>query len=673
MADYVTGFQTASGIKKYDYHSLANLPESGSDITNTVISPNADYAEVGEWADGNPDRENRLGYFVAIAEVGDNTIKIRKATSTDDIRGVSVYNPAFSGNASRDKYGEDGELLPQYNYIGLMGIVNIIDEGRCTVGGRCMSNDDGIAIPSKNNMGYAVLERVDNRHILIAVEPGADMIQRVKTDIVDIDEQLKRLNPSTEGLRYAARPPYEDDAGCYGVNIGASVEGDVIIASEYEGLPVVYIGSYAFQNQSNITSITMPSTVTGIGTYAFQNCTGLTSVVIPECMIEIQSSAFSGCSNLKYVVIPKGIFHIRDRVFSDCTNLTDVYYEGTESEFSGIVSKNFNDPLFNAKIHYNYIRDFVTLSDKLGDPESLETESKEVVSAINELNNKINASGGGSSTPSVSLIGTWTVIENPEIPTSDISLEFTSNGTEYIGIGSTSMGSSSWGINALSYKSAEGYYEAAYVNNPSGNYGITHGWRNETYRYLTVTKEPESREAIAWLGDNTDAPKVELPKEEMPQIRFANFQDTVGGMILKENNPFTFTVEITGGGALKEGDLLQICVRRKYWNKKKDTEGEVRHKWKLRNVLQREITAEDIGKRFLSITVTEDDVMVSSKWMFRNDRKTTNVDTHSYMYFRIKRVTKWSDITGDECDAIFSNVEKIAKTYNPNSKRLSIK
>lgn len=191
MSDFVTGFYTKDGVKKYDYNALANLPEAGTDITNTVISPNADYAEVGEWADGNPDGENRLGYFVSIAEVGDNTIKIRKATSEDDVRGVSVYNPAFSGNASKDKYGADGELLPQYNYIGVMGIVQTIDNGRCTVGGRCMPDDDGTAIPSDNNMGYAVLERVDSRHVLIAVEPGADMIQRVKTDIKRIEEQLE--------------------------------------------------------------------------------------------------------------------------------------------------------------------------------------------------------------------------------------------------------------------------------------------------------------------------------------------------------------------------------------------------------------------------------------------------------------------------------------------------
>lgn len=183
MADYITRIRTEDGDKQIDYNALANLPASVTDVTNTVISPNADYAEVGEWADGNPDDEDRLGYFIAVAEVGDNTIKIRKATSADDVRGVTVYNPAFSGNASADKYGADGELLKQYNYVGVMGIVKIIDNGLCAPQGRCMPGDDGTAVPSTNNMGYAVLERVDDTHVLIAVEPGADMIQRIKTDM----------------------------------------------------------------------------------------------------------------------------------------------------------------------------------------------------------------------------------------------------------------------------------------------------------------------------------------------------------------------------------------------------------------------------------------------------------------------------------------------------------
>jgi hypothetical protein len=219
VAQYITKIRTTEGDKQIDYNALANLPASVTDATNTVISPNADYAEVGEWADGNPDNENRLGYFVAVAEVGDNTIKIRKATSADDVRGVTVYNPAFSGNAAAEKYGEDGELLKQYNYVGVMGIVEIIDNGTCTVNGRCMPAEDGTAMPSTNNMGYAVLERVDATHILIAVEPGADMIQRVKTDIEELQKQLEEggggsnllvVTVRTENGEYVSSHTYQE-------------------------------------------------------------------------------------------------------------------------------------------------------------------------------------------------------------------------------------------------------------------------------------------------------------------------------------------------------------------------------------------------------------------------------------------------------------------------------
>lgn len=37
MANYVTGFQTADGVKKYDYNSLANLPTSSRRIANVTL------------------------------------------------------------------------------------------------------------------------------------------------------------------------------------------------------------------------------------------------------------------------------------------------------------------------------------------------------------------------------------------------------------------------------------------------------------------------------------------------------------------------------------------------------------------------------------------------------------------------------------------------------------
>ena len=150
-----------------------------------VTSENADYAEVGQWADGNTNDEDRIGYFVAIDDTTEGRTMV-KATSTADVRGVTVDSPAFSGGYSADKADSNGELSKQYDYVAIMGIVPVIDNGTCTVNGRCMPADDGTAIPSTNNLGYQVIERIDSTHVMIAFEPGADMTQRIKTDIEEL-------------------------------------------------------------------------------------------------------------------------------------------------------------------------------------------------------------------------------------------------------------------------------------------------------------------------------------------------------------------------------------------------------------------------------------------------------------------------------------------------------
>ena len=155
----------------------------------TVLSQNADYAEVGQWADGNPNNENRIGYFVSIDDTQAGTTMV-KATSTKDVRGVVVTAPAFSGNCSADKFDSNGNLLKQYAYVAVMGLVSVIDNGTCTINERCMPNDSGTAVPSSNNLGYQVIDRIDDTHILIAVEPGADMIQRIRTDVAGLQNDI---------------------------------------------------------------------------------------------------------------------------------------------------------------------------------------------------------------------------------------------------------------------------------------------------------------------------------------------------------------------------------------------------------------------------------------------------------------------------------------------------
>ncbi|MDD6980801.1 MAG: leucine-rich repeat protein, partial [Clostridia bacterium] len=77
-----------------------------------------------------------------------------------------------------------------------------------------------------------------------------------------------------------------------------------VIPSECHGKPVIAIGMGAFENKTNVTSVTIPSSVTSIGEKAFYGCTRLTSISIPNSVTSIGSSAFSGCSSLISLTIP---------------------------------------------------------------------------------------------------------------------------------------------------------------------------------------------------------------------------------------------------------------------------------------------------------------------------------------------------------------------------------
>ena len=64
------------------------------------------------------------------------------------------------------------------------------------------------------------------------------------------------------------------------------------------------IEARAYQNRSDITSVTIPDSVTSIGEGAFRGCSGLKSVTIPNSVTNIGDSAFSGCSGLVSAVVP---------------------------------------------------------------------------------------------------------------------------------------------------------------------------------------------------------------------------------------------------------------------------------------------------------------------------------------------------------------------------------
>jgi len=87
---------------------------------------------------------------------------------------------------------------------------------------------------------------------------------------------------------------------------------------------VTSIGNYAFYNCSGLTSVTIPNSVTSIGRSAFENCSGLTSVTIPNSVTSIGYRAFCNCSGLTSVTIPNSVTSIGTSAFNGCSGLTSV-------------------------------------------------------------------------------------------------------------------------------------------------------------------------------------------------------------------------------------------------------------------------------------------------------------------------------------------------------------
>ena len=104
---------------------------------------------------------------------------------------------------------------------------------------------------------------------------------------------------------------------------------EVIIPSEIEGKPVTWIRYGTFTNNANLTSITIPSSVTSIGINAFEGCRNLTSITIPESTKNIMKYAFCGCYSLE-----------------------DVWYAGTEKQWEQIEIGSYNHALNKAKKHF---------------------------------------------------------------------------------------------------------------------------------------------------------------------------------------------------------------------------------------------------------------------------------------------------------------------------------
>lgn len=105
---------------------------------------------------------------------------------------------------------------------------------------------------------------------------------------------------------------------------GQPLAGDVTVPAG-----VSSIGSYAFYNCREITSLTISEGTAWIGGYAFADCAGLRTISISEGLAYISEGAFDGCISLEKISVPDSISRF-SATLEDCVRLQYNIYGGVK-------------------------------------------------------------------------------------------------------------------------------------------------------------------------------------------------------------------------------------------------------------------------------------------------------------------------------------------------------
>ncbi len=92
------------------------------------------------------------------------------------------------------------------------------------------------------------------------------------------------------------------------------------------GKKVISIADSAFQNNHNLRSVSIPSTVRSVGSNTFRGCKNLRQLSIARGVNSIGEAAFLGCTSLQTVVVPSSVNNVGFYAFAYCTTLKEVKF-----------------------------------------------------------------------------------------------------------------------------------------------------------------------------------------------------------------------------------------------------------------------------------------------------------------------------------------------------------
>jgi len=113
--------------------------------------------------------------------------------------------------------------------------------------------------------------------------------------------------------------------------------------------PLYYAKHIYSDEDTEITNLIIPNSVTSIGNGAFSDCSGLTSVTIGNSVTSIGEDAFRYCRGLTSVTIPNSVISIGNVAFHECSGLTSVHITDIAAWCRISFYNAYSNPLYYAK------------------------------------------------------------------------------------------------------------------------------------------------------------------------------------------------------------------------------------------------------------------------------------------------------------------------------------
>ena len=262
-------------------------------------------------------------------------------TIEDSAFGDSCSLTAFNINENNENYSTDGKILCNKDKTIL--IVSPSDTGEAVENYEMEKPtiDAPLTVYPENNIpsNLYIIKLEDN-------DTYDELLLNTSTDVIEVIGGETTINQKI--LDKITQIP-SDTTGNITITAGWKTTADTVATA-------ITALSEEYTHYIIVTGAITNDTISAIKTALQNNSKAMVNLDLSETtgLNELPIYAFSYCNNLTSITIPDSMTKIEDRAFYYCNSLTTVNYKGSQEQWEQISIGSDNECLTNATINYNY-------------------------------------------------------------------------------------------------------------------------------------------------------------------------------------------------------------------------------------------------------------------------------------------------------------------------------